>query len=137
MLTMLLARAAEAASTEFVGNDLPQLGLSMIECRALLALSEAAVPMRLAALQAACGVEMSTLSRAVSKLQRGKLASKRRERKDIRAVTIQITDAGTTKAAQARGMLEGREKGIFKGVSHAAQLPRALADIVKRANGAP
>lgn len=98
----LLARAAARVGAKFEAEVLAPLGINSDEAALLLALA-GKDHVRLGELAAAAGLsDMSTVSRTVGRLVRGRLASRRRASDDARAVRITILERGRGLASKLR-----------------------------------
>ncbi|MFO1080501.1 MAG: MarR family transcriptional regulator [Reyranellaceae bacterium] len=125
-LPYLLNRAGARIATSFSERIRP-LGATLQTWRVLAALHERD-GRRMGDLSATTSIEVSTLTRLVDAMEAGRLVTRRRDRRDARAVLLHVTAAGRRLTARLLPIAERYEAAALEGFSarEAATLKAAL-----------
>ena len=125
---LLLGRVMGALSVAY-GRALAPWGLTIDQSSLLLncARREANTPVKLAALN---GLDVSTITRTVDRLERKGLLTRTRSRKDRRQVLLRVTPKGRAVLRQARPVARRLAAEAWRGVTEREK--KALRSIVQK-----
>lgn len=134
-LPYLLARLG-ARMGELFARELAWDGLTLPMFRVLAVLTEAGKPQRLGELSALTSIEMSTMSRLLTEMQRRGLVTRERPENDQRSLSVRPTKTGADLAARLVPRAASYERTAMGDLSpaRAVRLKVELAAIYERLN---